>query len=96
MLKATREVIEAEISRLADLIGANGFDVVGFASHVDAGCPYIQIGDDGQLHWIVEERAQRWRHELAARQPRDIGLMRDLPPEATGEPASISTKRRSS
>ena len=123
--------------------------VVGFASHVDAGCPYIQIGDDQRLHWIVKERgrelehrttrepdellywsfqattfgiasnwaarhrdesqdfrvglwakqaellhqlnpvwAQRWRRELAARQPRDIGLIPQLPPEPGHEPAS--------
>jgi hypothetical protein len=149
VLEATREVIAAEISRLADLIGASGYDVVGCAPHVDAGYPYIQICDDQQLHWIVKERgeelehrttrdadellywsfrtttfsiatnwearhrdesqdfrvglwakqaellhqlnplwAQRWRRELAARQPRDIVLMPQLPPEPAHEPAS--------
>ena len=146
---ATREVLEAEISRLAELIAASGYDVVGFDPHVDAGCPHIEIGDNGQLHWIVKERGQvldhrttsdpdellywsfqsttfglasHWaaRHgdpnqdfrvglwakqaellfrlnplwarrrlsELAARQPWDIQLMPELPPEPTGEPTS--------
>jgi hypothetical protein len=149
VLAATREVLETEINRLAGLIGASGYDVVGFNPHVDAGCPYIEIDDDGQLHWIVEERGQelehrttrdpdellywsfqvttfsracnwearhrdesqdfrvglwgkqaellhrlnpawarRWRRELAARQPGDVCLMPDLPPETTGEATS--------
>ncbi len=140
VLVATRHALEAEISRLADLIGASGHDVVGFDPHIDAGCPYIEIGTDGQLHWIVKERgqllehrttndpdellywsfhsttfsmasywaarhgdksqdfrvglwakqaqllhrlnpvwAQRWRRELTARQPGEVGLMPSLP-----------------
>jgi hypothetical protein len=149
VLEATHEVLAAEISRLAGLIGASGYDVVGFDPHVDAGCAYIEIGDDGQLDWIVKERgqllehrttsdpdellywsfqsttfslashwevrhrdesqdfrvglwakqaellhrinpvwAQRWRRELAVRQPSDVALMPELPPEPTGELAS--------
>jgi hypothetical protein len=141
VLNPTRQVLEAEIARLAELVHVAGYDVVGFDPHVDAGCPYIEIGDDGQLHWIVKERGQllehrttrdpdellywsfqsttfsiashwegqqsednqdfrvglwakqadllyklnpawahRWRRELAARQPADIGLMPELPP----------------
>ncbi|HEY0167345.1 MAG TPA: Imm63 family immunity protein [Jatrophihabitans sp.] len=153
VLAARRGVLEAEISRLADLIGATGYDVVGFNPHIDAACPYIEIGDDGQLHWIVKERGQlfehrttrdpdellywsfetttsslarywearhrdesqdfrvglwakqaellhrlnpawarRWRRELAARQPWDVALMPQLPPD----PADRSPGRPSS
>jgi hypothetical protein len=138
---ASRHVLESEIGRLAELIGASGLDVIGFDPYVDAGCPYIQISDDGQLSWIVKERgqllehrstrdpdellywsfevttfslasrweaghrdetqdfrigmwakqsellhrlnprwAERWRRELAARQPQDADLMPDVPP----------------
>jgi hypothetical protein len=149
VLAATREVLETEINRLAGVIGASGYDIVGFNPHVDAGCPYIEIDDDRQLHWIVKERGQelehrttrdpdellywsfqattlslasswearhrnesedfrvglwrkqaellhrlnpvwgqRWRRELAARQPGDVGLMPELPRKPTGEPTS--------
>jgi hypothetical protein len=147
VLKATREVLEPEIERLAELIGARDHDVVGFEPHVDAGAPYIEVGDDGQLSWIIKERgrvlehrithdpdellywsfafttstiasiwearhrdesqdfrilmwvkqgellhrlnpvwAQRWRRELAARQPQNVGLLPDLPPAPAKRP----------
>lgn len=140
VVEASRRVLEAEIARLADLVGATGLDIVGFDPHVDAGCPCIEIGSDGQLNWIVKERgqllehrttrdpdellywsfeattfslasrwearhrdeandfrigmwakqaellsrlnprwAERWRRELAARQPQDVDLMPDVP-----------------
>lgn len=145
VLSATREVLEAEITRLAEVIGASGAEVVGFDPHVDAGFPYIEVGQDRRLHWIVKERgllleerttsdpdellywsfqtttfslascwearhrdegqdfrvrlwtkqaellhrlnptwAQRWRRELAARQPTDVALMPELPPLSAG------------
>src|SRR3954463_8199811 len=58
----TREVFEGEISRLANLIGAGGYDVVGFDARVDRGCPHIEIAGDGQVHWIVEERGRELDH----------------------------------
>lgn len=62
MLAATREVLETEISRLAELIGASSYQLVSFNPYVDAGCPYIEIDEDGQLHWIVKERGQLLEH----------------------------------
>jgi Immunity protein 63 len=56
VLEPTREVLEAEIGRLAALISATGKVVVGFDRHIDLGYPYIEIGAAGQLHWIVKER----------------------------------------
>lgn len=149
MLAATREVLETEMIRLAELISVSSRQLVSFNPHVDAGCPYIEIGDDGELNWIIKERgqllehrttrdpdellywsfqsttfdlavhwearhrdeskdfriglwakqaellhrlnplwAQRWRRELAARQPWDIDLMPDLPTAHAGEPAT--------
>ena len=147
VLTATREVLEPEIDRLAERIGAGGLSVVGFDPYVDGGAPYIDITPDGELHWIVKERgrllehrtthdpdellywsfvlatstlastwearhrdesqdfrvlmwakqgellhrlnpvwAQRWRRELAARQPQDIGLLPVLPPALSDTP----------
>lgn len=58
----TRAVLEAEINRLATLIDASGCDVVGFDPHIDAAYPFIEVGADGLLHWIVKERGQVLEH----------------------------------
>jgi hypothetical protein len=58
IVRATRETLQAEIARLAAVVGAIGHDVADFNPHVDAGCPYIELGPDAQLRWIVKERGQ--------------------------------------
>lgn len=66
MLEPTRQVLEAEIGRLAAIVDANSHAVVGFDRHIDAGCPYIEIGTSGQLHWIVKERGLVFDHRTTS------------------------------
>jgi immunity protein 63 of polymorphic toxin system len=82
VLTARREVLEAEIDRLAAVIGLRGADVVGFDTHIDGGHPYIEIADDGLLHVSARERGKLlldrttrdpddllyWSFEIATRQ----------------------------
>jgi hypothetical protein len=60
----TRAALEAEIARLAAVIGAEDHYVVGFDPYVDYGYPYIEIGTGGLLHWIVKERGQVLEHRV--------------------------------
>ena len=57
-----RQELQREINRLAALIGAHGYDVIGFDPHIDAGYPFIEVAPDRLLHWVVKERGQVLEH----------------------------------
>ena len=71
VLTASREVLEAEIDRLAAVIGLRGPDVIGFDPHIDGGHPYIEIADDGLLHVSVRERG-KLLSDQTTRDPDDL------------------------
>lgn len=48
----------AETDRLAGLIGLRGADVISFDPHVDGAHPYLEMADDGLVHWRVRDHGQ--------------------------------------